>query len=352
MTNIKILIATHKPFKIPDGMFYVPMHSGRAKFIEDNAQNPKSFVYQWMLEHTVGDDTGDNISKRNENYCEWDILYWAWKNYDKLDNPDYIGLMHYRRHFIFNEDYYNSKNKNLLERTYGISYEDFIDKIYQERVGLNDFSIEKYCSLYDVVTSLDSDFSLIGSNSLRADYEQNIEGVYVKDFDLMIETIKKLYPDYISSLEKHINGSSKMCYGIFLMKKNIFFRYCKFVFDILFDLDSKLNFDKYSLNGKRTLGYLAEILFSVFIWKLEEENICKIKKLPVSQINYPYCREELNDMLSVHYIDYLFKKLKYIFTYDAMKKNKRKNEYKEVKAKLKFKSYYNHYVNNFRLEAL
>ena len=37
--------------------------------------------------------------KKNRNINELTALYWAWKNYDKLGNPDYIGLMHYRRQF-------------------------------------------------------------------------------------------------------------------------------------------------------------------------------------------------------------------------------------------------------------
>ena len=50
----------------------------------------------------IGDNTGDNISKLNSHYCELTAMYWAWKNMDKLNNPDYIGFMHYRRLFNFN----------------------------------------------------------------------------------------------------------------------------------------------------------------------------------------------------------------------------------------------------------
>ena len=31
-------------------------------------------------------------------------IYWGWKNQADLENPEYLGLMHYRRHFICNQD--------------------------------------------------------------------------------------------------------------------------------------------------------------------------------------------------------------------------------------------------------
>ena len=80
MKNVKIIVATHKPYKMPDDEMYLPVHVGAA--------GKDSIGYQ-------RDDEGENISSKNPYFCELTGLYWAWKNL----NADYIGLAHYRRHF-------------------------------------------------------------------------------------------------------------------------------------------------------------------------------------------------------------------------------------------------------------
>ena len=81
--KIIILVASHKPDKVYQDNVYIPIHVGRAisKYQEEMA---------WM----IGDDTGDNISKKNPNYCELTAQYWAWKH---LKDIECIGLCHYRR---------------------------------------------------------------------------------------------------------------------------------------------------------------------------------------------------------------------------------------------------------------
>ena len=42
------------------------------------------------------DDTGENISAKNKQYCEMSAVYWVWKN----TTHDWIGIEHYRRHLL------------------------------------------------------------------------------------------------------------------------------------------------------------------------------------------------------------------------------------------------------------
>ena len=96
--NVKIIIATHKEYDMPSDNMYIPVQVG--------AEGKKDIGYQ-------RDNTGYNISYKNAMYCELTGLYWAWRNLD----ADYIGLVHYRRHF-------KGKNKshNVMDNV--ISYKE------------------------------------------------------------------------------------------------------------------------------------------------------------------------------------------------------------------------------------
>jgi len=82
--DVKILVATHKNTQIKSNNYNYPIFVGSA------ITNPTT-KYQ-------RDDIGENISNRNNYYCELTGIYWAYKNM----KSDYIGLCHYRRFFNIN----------------------------------------------------------------------------------------------------------------------------------------------------------------------------------------------------------------------------------------------------------
>ena len=49
---------------------------------------------------SVRDNSGDNISAKNKQYCEMSAVYWLWKNM----HHDWIGIEHYRRHLLVTPD--------------------------------------------------------------------------------------------------------------------------------------------------------------------------------------------------------------------------------------------------------
>ena len=83
---MKIAIVTHKDKCFLNNSIFCP--------VQVNAEK-NNYVID---ENYFLDNVGDNISIKNENYCELTALYFMWKN---IKNEDVLGLNHYRRYFHF-----------------------------------------------------------------------------------------------------------------------------------------------------------------------------------------------------------------------------------------------------------
>ncbi len=59
----------------------------------------------------VMDCTGENISEKNRQFCELTGLYWIWKN----AGEDYVGLVHYRRHFLLPDNWLERMESNRVD---------------------------------------------------------------------------------------------------------------------------------------------------------------------------------------------------------------------------------------------
>lgn len=85
--------------KYPD--IFVPILGGSVHGVPDH-------LFFQNMQH---DDCGDNISYLNPQISEHSCIYWMYKHYQELGNPDMIGLCHYRR--FFDLDYNNLDPKML-----------------------------------------------------------------------------------------------------------------------------------------------------------------------------------------------------------------------------------------------
>ena len=114
----------------------------------------------------------------------------------------------------------------------------------------------------------------------------------------MLDIIKDNKPEYYEAAKK-VSALKKIYYcNIFIMKKLDFYKYCKFIFDILFEIDKRHNFTsdkdvlKYTkkyFNGSRKYyrqarlqGFLAERVSNIFYYK----NFKKIKTFKIGRYNY------------------------------------------------------------------
>ena len=217
--NVKILIATHKPYWMPDDDIYLPIQVGSAISKTDLGY--------------CRDDSGDNIRTKNKNYCELTGLYWAWKNLD----ADYIGLAHYRRHFTVKR----GRDKKTLPIT-GREITDILKT--------TDVILPKKRSYY-----------------IETSYSHYIHAHHKEDLGVTEQIITEKYPEYLDAYNRVMNSSKGHRFNMFVMKKEIFDSYCKWLFDILFELEKRLDISDYSVNDARVFGFVAERILDVWIQK-------------------------------------------------------------------------------------
>jgi hypothetical protein len=119
--NIKILVAHHKKAPFFKNRYVMPIQVEKA-------------LKDFSLKYCIADDTGDNISAKNRNWCELTAIYWAWKNLKAY----YYGLCHYRRYISFEEN----SDYNVIT--------SFDDNYFQKQ--LSEENIRAMCSKYDIIT--------------------------------------------------------------------------------------------------------------------------------------------------------------------------------------------------------
>lgn len=230
--NIKVLVATHKAYWMPDDDVYLPLHVGR------EGKQDLGFV---------GDNTGDNISSKNASFCELTGLYWAWKNLQ----CDYIGLCHYRRYFCA-KDHGNdleSKHKAIFHRA----------------------DYERLLRQYDVILPQKRNYYI---ETVRSQYEHAHNK---RDLDAVEEIVAEKYPEYSEAFTKVMNRTKLHILNMFVMKKEFFDEYCNWLFDILFELEKRIDISQYDAYQARVFGFLGERLFNVWL----EKKRPKIKEVEV-----------------------------------------------------------------------
>lgn len=216
MDGIKLIVATHKKYKMPKDDIYLPIHVG--------AYGKDSIGY-------IRDDSGDNISKKNLNYCELTGLYWAWKNLDS----QYLGLVHYRRHYT-------------VKRT-GNKWNRILTRCQLEKLLENNSIILPPKRNYFIETT----------------YSQYAHAHHAIDLDVTRKIIKEKYPEYIVAFDNCMKSTKGHKFNMFIMKKEYINSYCEWLFDILFELENRLDISDYSQNDLRVFGFVSERLLDVWL---------------------------------------------------------------------------------------
>lgn len=168
---------------------------------------------------TITDNTDDNISSQNKQFCELTGLYWIWKN----ASEDIVGLEHYRRHFIFEDDW--------------------LDKFVS-----NDIDVMLPTPLY------------VGP-SLAENYRNRH---VASDFDYMMQVINEIHPDDYEAAKVFLEETAiySPC-NMFIMKRNILNEFCEWIFPVLFAVAEHIG-EREDAYQNRYPGFMSERLLSYY----------------------------------------------------------------------------------------
>ena len=189
-------------------------------------------------------------------------IYWAWKNYEKIGNPDYVGFDHYRRHFIFD------KWQRLNNGRWTVDF-PFFNKQYES--NLKEENIQNYINKYDCLYT-----KAVTKISVYEQYKNSYMHD-IKDLDFVLKYIKDKYPKIYDSAIKYVNGVNNYYCNMFILKKSLFFEYCEFTFDVLNKFFQQKDYSKSSYDEMRF--YISERITGIFIQYLIDR---KIKSCPLN----------------------------------------------------------------------
>ena len=213
--QIRILIACHRQYPAPCDRCYLPVEVGAALHTEP-------------IPGFTPDNTGDNISEKNKNYCELTALYWAWKNLD----ADIIGLVHYRRFFA----------KGRFTRQIA-DEADFLKALERAPVIL---PVKRH---YWIETN----------------YSQYVHAHHEQDLTVAREVLAQRCPEYLPVYDSEMQKRSGHRFNMFVMRRELFETYCEWLFPILFEIENRLDISGYDAFNARVFGFIAERLLDVWL---------------------------------------------------------------------------------------
>ena len=218
MIDIKLLVAMHKAYRLPENALYYPIQVGG--------------IHIPGMEKALRDDTGENISDKNKSYCELTALYWGWKNLP----ADYLGLVHYRRYFA------------------------------KKSMGGEKF--DRIAAEADLRAALEKAPVILPKKRnywIETTYSQYVHAHHKEDLDVVQQILTDRYPAYLPAYAAVMGRTSGHRFNMLVMRRDILDAYCTWLFDVLGEVEKHLDTSDYDAYSGRVYGFLGERLLDVWI---------------------------------------------------------------------------------------
>lgn len=227
MDKIKILIAAHKQYDMPRDAMYLPVSAGAFKRTDN---------WGYACDNDSTKPRG-HISEKNPTYNELSVLYYGWKNVA----AEYLGLVHYRRHF--------SESKNSQYST----IQEYLDQILTEE------QIAKYIDKYDLILPKKRHYYIL---SLKDHFLQANPDL-VDQYEMFRAVLKDRSDETLQAFDRVMNRRSAHMFNVFIMKRQYLDQYCEWIFDILFEYEERIK--EQGLSERRLYGLMCEYMIDTWL---------------------------------------------------------------------------------------
>mgnify|MGYP000053678268 CR=1 FL=1 len=226
MNNIRLFMCCHKDFETVPPLFE-PIQCGAA------ISKP--------VEGSLPDNTGDNISNKNHEYCELTAHYYVWKNI----NADYYGFCHYRRFFSAN---------TAIKKPYVA-----LGKLHDSSMLGTSDEWMRIITSHQLIVPRSENMGL----TARKHYCTSLYH-YSEDLDLFIQIISEHFPEFSADAQEYLSQNNQYFCNMFIMDRKHYKEYCNVLFSVLekFDQRKRIHGD---FQSDRTDGYLGEIFTGIYI---------------------------------------------------------------------------------------
>ena len=171
-----------------------------------------------LSKNALRDNEGENISEKNKQFCELTALYWIWKH----AREDILGLVHYRRHFLF-------------------------PKNWKECMLSNQVDVILPVPLYVAPT-----------------VEENFKSRHdPSDWEFMMQYLKDNFPEDYQAACRFFKGNLYSPCNMFVMKREVLDALCSWLFPILFKV-AEHGGEKDNSYLNRYPGFISERLISLY----------------------------------------------------------------------------------------
>jgi hypothetical protein len=204
----------------------------------------------------IGDDTGKNISAKNDLYSELTAAYWILHNEPR--DTEAWGLCHYRRYLVPIVKKYFFKVKS---RTYNKVSQGLLDNVLTEEwFGF----LQNELAAHDVLIQRPTYAKKDGPKVYT------IKDAYYADhipehWEVLMQVVCEQTPEFSTSIIP-FGELTTMCFNnIMIARWDLWERYLKWLFDILFEVEKRIELPGEGYQ-RRVFGFMAERLHNLFIY--------------------------------------------------------------------------------------